>query len=205
MKRSAGFTLVELLVAVFITTILFALGYGAINQAVNNRDAIAANQDRVIAVQRAMRGFVQDFSQLAPRPVRQPLGDGYLPAIASEPQQPLIVSFTRGGWANPAGVQRAMLQRVRYRFENGTLYREYWPVLDATLDPPPRSHVVLDHVKSIRLRYMDGSRNWQDQWPANGSGSALSTQYLRARPIAVEVTLELDDWGKLTRLIEVPG
>lgn len=205
MKRGRGFTLVELLVAVFITAILFALGYGAINQAVNNRETIAANQDRVLAVQRAMRGFVQDFSQLAPRPVRQPLGDGYVGAIVSEPQPPVLATFTRGGWANPAGVQRAMLQRVRYRFENGTLRREYWPVLDATLDPPPRSHVVLEHVKSVRFRYMDASRNWQEQWPANGVASGVSMRDLRSRPIAVEVTLELEDWGKLTRLIEVPG
>lgn len=204
MKATRGFTLVELLVAVFITAILFALGYGAINQAVQNRTTLEQAQDRVLAVQKAMRTFVQDFSQLVPRPVRQPLGEGYLPALQSGSTSELV-AFTRGGWTNPAGVQRAALQRVRYRFDDGKLFRDYWSALDATLDPPPRSQVLLDKVKSVKLRYMDGSRAWQDTWPAAGTGGSTSMRDLRGRPIAIEVTLELEDWGKLVRLVEVPG
>ncbi len=204
MKRSTGFTLVELLVAVFITAILFALGYGAINQAVQNRTGLGQAQDRVLAVQKAMRSFVQDFSQVVPRPVRQPLGEGYLPALQSGSASDLV-AFTRGGWTNPAGVQRAALQRVRYRFEKGELRREYWSVLDATLDPAPRSQVLLDQVKSVRFRFMDSTRNWLDRWPANETSSVAPMRELRARPIAVEITLELEDWGTMTRLIEVPG
>ena len=76
-----GFTLIELMVAVFITAIVLAMGYGAINQALNNHDALDARQERLLAVQTTMRLFAQDFTQLAPRPVRQPLGDGWLPAL----------------------------------------------------------------------------------------------------------------------------
>lgn len=202
--RPKGFTLIELLVAVFITTILFAMGYGAINQAVANRQAIEQAQDRVLAVQRTMRSVVQDFSQLVPRPVRQPVGDGYLPALASG-QSPVLVTFTRGGWANPVGLQRATLQRVRYRFEAGSLRRDSWSALDATLDPPPRSQVLLDKLRSVRLRFMDANHVWQDQWPAPGAPAASTLRELRFRPIAVEITLELEDWGVLTRLVEVPG
>jgi general secretion pathway protein J len=157
-----------------------------------------------MAVQHTMRVLVQDFSQLAPRPVRQPLGEGFLPAIQSGSTAERV-SFTRGGWANPAGVQRSTLQRVRYRFENARLTREYWPVLDATLDPPPRSEVLLEHVKAVRLRYLDAGRNWQEQWPATGSLPGAALRELRNRPLAVEVTLELEDLGKLIRLVEVPG
>ncbi|MEN9706283.1 MAG: hypothetical protein RLZZ393_2162 [Pseudomonadota bacterium] len=205
MKARRGFTLVELLVAVFITALLFAMAYGAINQAVANRAAIEQTQDRALAVQRAIRTLVQDFSQLAPRPVRQPLGDGYLPAISSVSQPPNLVVFTRGGWPNPAGVQRSALQRLRYHFEDGKLSRDYWPVLDATLDPPPRNETLLEGVRSVRIRYMDAARNWQEQWPFNGNPSGLSPLDLRIRPVAVEVTIELEDWGRISRLIEVPG
>ena len=204
MNRARGFTLVELLVAVFITTILFALGYGAINQAVQNRTTLERAQDRVLAVQKAMRTFVQDFSQLVPRPVRQPLGEGYLPAIQSG-SPPELLSFTRGGWTNPAGVQRSTLQRVRYRVEEGKLHRDTWIALDATLDPQPRSQVLLEQVKSVKLRFMDASRAWVDRWPAIPATSGAPLRELRGRPIAIEITVELDDWGTLTRLIEVPG
>jgi general secretion pathway protein J len=204
-KRPHGFTLVELIVAVFITAIVFALGYGAINQAVKNRTALESTQDRLIAVQGAIRGILQDFSQLAPRPVREPLGEGYQPAIFADARSPALVTFTRGGWSNPAGVQRSTLQRVRYVFEDGTLRREYWTEVDATLDPKPRSRVLLDHVKQVRLRYMDDGRTWRDQWPPMGVTAAPTPRDLRWRPIAIELTLELEDWGTLTRIVEVPG
>ena len=44
-----------------------------------------------------------------------------------------IVALTRGGWSNPAGLQRPGLQRVAYFLENSTLRREHWNVLDPTL------------------------------------------------------------------------
>lgn len=205
MNAARGFTLIELLVALFITAIVATLGYSAINQAVDNREIVQQRQDRLIAVQATMRLFVQDFAQLAPRPVREPLGEGYQPAISSDTRSGALVSLTRGGWSNPARVPRTTLQRVRYLLKDGHLRREYWTVLDATLDPPPRSRELLDRVKSVSFRYMDDSRTWRERWPPQLLTTEPTPKDLRWRPIAVEVTLELDDWGKLVRLIEVAG
>jgi general secretion pathway protein J len=207
MKRStaiAGFTLIELMVAVFITAILLSMGYGAVNQALGDREALNSRQERLLAVQTAMRLLSQDFTQLAPRPVRQPIGDGWLPAIIGAPGANSIVTLTRAGWANPAGIQRPALQRVTYILENGTLRREHWPVLDAVLTTTTVRRELLDKVKSITLRYMDVSFQWRDQWPQPALAGD-PTSNLRLRPIAVEVTLELEDWGKLVRVIEVAG
>src|ERR1700691_1468348 len=78
-----GFTLIELMVAVFITAIVLAMGYGAVNQALQNREALDAREERLHAVQTTMRILTQDLTQLPPRPVRQPIGDGWLPALQS--------------------------------------------------------------------------------------------------------------------------
>ncbi len=46
--------------------------------------------------------------QLEPRPVRQPVGDGWLPALLGNPDptaQPML-QLSRGGWENPTGLQR---------------------------------------------------------------------------------------------------
>jgi general secretion pathway protein J len=122
------------------------------------------------------------------------------------------VSFTRGGWTNPVGLQRSELQRVSYAVSNGQLIRQYSPVLDATLDDNSVARALLDHVQSFSLRFMDAGHNWQTQWPAanpggalaGGAGTAMDPQ-LRTRPVAVEVTLQLDDWGLIVRDIEVGG
>lgn len=209
-----GFTLVELMVALFITAILFAMGYGAINQVLGNTAALEAQQARLLAVQTTMRTFAQDFEQATARPVRQPVGTEWEAAFESASQSqgqkvPALVTLTRGSWANPAGVQRPALQRVSYSFENNVLTREHWPVLDTTLASEPIRRELLTGVKSIAFRYMDAPGHWTDRWPgpSTQAGQSMSNQPERSqlkRPLAVEMTLELEDWGEIVRLFEIP-
>jgi general secretion pathway protein J len=93
---------------------------------------------------------------------------------------------------------------VSYILEDGTLRREHWPELDATIQTPTVRRELLDKVKSVTLRYMDVSFNWRDQWPPPMLAGD-PTANLRLRPVAVEVTLELEDWGKIVRVIEIPA
>jgi len=46
--RSRGFTLIELLVALFIAAVMFAMGYGAIHQALVGHETIKQQQDRMV-------------------------------------------------------------------------------------------------------------------------------------------------------------
>jgi general secretion pathway protein J len=207
-RRARGFTLLELLVALFIAALMFAMGYGAIQQGLNSHETLKAQQAHLLELQTAVRLLEQDFAQLAPRPVRQ--------AVGSEPAQPAlqggvpgtqpIVALTRDGWANPAGLQRPGLQRVAYFLENGTLRREYWNVLDPTLASTTARRELLKHVKTFSIRYLDVNRQWQEQWPPATStvmvGSSLELM-LRERPLAVEITLDTEDWGKIVRIIEI--
>jgi general secretion pathway protein J len=211
--RRRGFTLIELLVALFIAALMFAMGYGAITQALTSRDSLRQQQAHLLELQTAVRVMEQDFVQLAPRPVRQAVGEEPAqPALLGAPPgtqgvQP-IVALTRAGWANPAGVQRTGLQRVAYVLEDGTLKREYWNVLDPTLASGTAKRDLLTHVKSVSLRYMDVNHTWQEQWPPLTStvlvGPAMEAT-LRERPIAVEITIDSEDWGKLVRIIEIAG
>jgi general secretion pathway protein J len=162
--------------------------------------------------------------------VRNLIGDGYLPAVSAAQNNTIgslgttlssgvsgfsssssinattpLLTFTRGGWTNPAGIQRSELQRVSYSIEKGTLIRQYYPVLDATEAVQPIKRTLLDHVKNFSLRFMDAGHNWQNGWPPITSGAGATSALPRLRPVAVEVTIELDDWGVLVRHIEVAG
>jgi general secretion pathway protein J len=206
--RSRGFTLIELLVALFIAALMFAMGYGALRQALTSHEALKEQQAQLVALQSAVRIIEQDFVQLAPRPVRQAIGnEPAQPALQGSPPgaQP-IVALTRAGWANPAGLQRPGLQRVAYYLENGTLRREYWDVLDPTLASTTEKRDLLTHVKTLTIRYLDVSRNWQEQWPPATSTTLVGQPLeavLRERPLAVEITLDTDNWGKIVRIIEI--
>jgi general secretion pathway protein J len=204
-REESGFTLIELLVAVFITAIVFAMGYGAVNQAVNNREALEERQERLLAVQTTMRVIAQDMNQIAPRAVRNASGNTMDPVLETANSAQPFVQFTRGGWANPAGVQRPTMQRVAYFFEDNTLRREHWPVADPLLSVERQKRELLKGVKSVTFRYMDVTRQWREVWPPQSAVTNNTTLNQRVRPIAVEVTLDLDDWGKITRIFEVPG
>jgi general secretion pathway protein J len=201
MKRQQGFTLVEIMVAVLIAAILAVMAFEAMQESLASRDRIKASAQRLQSLQFAMRSLVQDFSQLNPRPVREPLGEGYQPALVGGNE----VLLTRAGWMNPVGLERTTLQRVRYALRDGSLVREYWTVLDAQLEPAPVARQLLDGVTTFSLRYMSDGRTWQSTWPPPALGAVRTEREQRWRPIAVEITLELQDMGRLTRIVEVAG
>ena len=218
--RACGFTLVELLVALFITTILFAMGYGALTQALTSRKEVEEQTVRLSALQQALRVMEQDFELMQPRPVRDPLGNGYQNPLVANQNAPggtgaavggasqeglALLSFTRGGWANPAGLPRSELQRVSYLLRDGRLIRQHLPVLDATAADAFEERDLLDQVEALSFRFMDESLAWSDSWPTPTLQRQPAATLLRARPVAVEITLRLRDYGVLTRIVEVAG
>lgn len=199
-KTVRGFTLIELLIAISIFVVIGVLAYGGYNNSVKQAEIARAAMKRMEQVQTTVRLLSQDFEQLAPRPVRDVLGDGRLPALFSDGKGQTLFSLTRAGWTNPSGLQRATLQRVSYVLEKDKLRREHFTVLDATLANEPVKRELIDRVKSVQVRFMDNQKQWQQQWPPLAAAPATVA---RLRPIAVEVTLELEDFGEITRLIEV--
>ena len=155
--------------ALFIAAIMFAMGYGAINQgAQQSRVAEGAAGAPAAAADRRCRLLEQDFVQAAPRPVRaagRRRAGSSARMLGGTPGTQPVVALTRAGWSNPAGLQRPGLQRVAYFLENGTLRREYWDVLDPTLASTTAKRDLLEHVKSFTIRYLDAQRNGSRQWP----------------------------------------
>ena len=76
-------------------------------------------------------------------------------------------------------------------------------MLDSLVTTTLVKRELLDGVKDVTFRYMDVSRQWRDQFPPQAQVGA-QLQNLRMRPIAVEVTLDLEDYGKIKRIFEVP-
>jgi general secretion pathway protein J len=197
-----GFTLIELLVAMSIFVVVGVLAYGGYNNSVKQTEIARTAMKRLAQVQNTVRVLTQDFEQLAPRPVRDVVGDNRLPALMSMTKGEQLFSLTRSGWTNPGGLPRATLQRVTYVLEDDKLRREHFTVLDATLSNEPVKRELIDHVKAVKVRFMDNQRQWQEQWPPLNAAPQTIT---RLRPLAVEVTLDLEDLGEVVRVIEVGG
>ncbi|MGH8397289.1 MAG: type II secretion system minor pseudopilin GspJ [Gammaproteobacteria bacterium] len=198
--KTHGFTLIELLVAVAIFAVIAALAYGGLDSVIHQREQTDSAMNRLRTVQQAMNIMTRDFSQLEPRPVRDPLGGALLAAFISTPQNLPPVSFTRGGWSNPLADVRSTEERVAYQLDNGKLERLSWPELDTAPQTQPTKQTLLTDVTALDLSFMDTSGQWQQQWPPL---NVVSSAYLAQLPHAVQVTITLKDLGRLTRIIEV--
>lgn len=190
--------MIEILVSVAILTIVSVMAYGGYSELTHQAEIANDRMQRVRAVQTAMLKLAQDFEQLESRPVREPLGAGMQPALRADTRTGSLVQLTRAGWSNPAGVGRSTLQRVEYKLEGPVLYREQHAALDSVLNDEPVRIALLDKVRAVRFEFLDVQQQWSTEWPKLGAATGL-----RGRPLAVKIELELEDWGTITRLVEV--
>jgi general secretion pathway protein J len=196
-RRSSGFTLIEVLVAMAIFGVMSMLAYMSLGQTLANAEMLTERIDRLQAVQRTMRFLSNDLVQAAPRPVRLELGDSMGSAVLTSLSGEFALELTHGGWGNPAGLPRGTLQRSAYRLEDDELVRYHWNVLDRTFANEPVANILLDDVESLLFRYLDTDGEWSEVWPP------LAQPGIRSRPRAVEIVLTLADEGEIRRLLEV--
>ena len=200
---SAGFTLLELLVALAIFGLLAAMSYGGLQAVLEQQSSTELAADRLGALQKMYLIMQRDIEQIVPRTVRDEYGDAQQPLVGGDALQ-----LTRGGWRNPAGRQRSTLQRVgyAYNYDDEQLMRYTWSVLDRAQDSEPLEQPLLEDVESMQLRYLDGNDKWQDQWPDAAAGiNADPADTLPELPQAVEVTIEHNRFGTIVWLFQLPG
>ena len=198
-----GFTLLELLVALAVFSIMAVAAYSGLRNVLYTRAAVEEQNRRLAAVQLAVYRLEQDIEQATPRGVRDEYG---------EPQGALLggkltddrLTLTRAGWDNPLGQPRASLQRVAYRLRDGRLWRLHWPVLDRGGLIEPRETLLLDRVRDFKVQFLDQD-DWRDDWPPPSSSTDDRKPDPDRLPRAVEIRLTLEDWGEITRLLPLPG
>ena len=194
--RDAGFTLVEMLVALAMFGFIAAAGVAILAHAADNRDVVSARMDRIAELQRSRVLLASDLGQVAMRRVRgadgTPARHAFAGATSGALDGVVLFAFVRRGWSNPDAEPRASMQHVEYRLVDGRLERSARMALDGAAPGEPQ--VVLRGIRAatVRYRYRD---QWSDGWP--GGAEAL--------PQAVGLGLDLDGVGEVEQLFLLPG
>lgn len=198
--KQAGLTLLELIVALMVFSVLSLTAYSALSSVVAAKQQSEQHAARLADLQRMFLWMTRDLEQVVARKIRDEYGQQEYAFVA--PQMEYQLAFTRTGWMpNPVGPQRSQLQRVAYSLNSDNqLVRTYWSVLDRAEIEKEVDVVLLDNVQRLEFRYLDGNGEWQPQWPVNQILQPGEPEL----PRGVAVEIEAVPWGRISRLFVLP-
>ena len=162
-----GFTLIEILSALLVLSLLALMSYRGLGAVLDAREHTRNETDKWRRVASFFARFERDVQLAAPRPVRSitSTSTGTAPPwrgeVSAEEQSRL--EFSR--FAATEGVDTA--RRIAYRLnEKNEVELWLWPGLDIAPDTLPARHPVLADVKTFELQYLNPGLVWVDVWPS---------------------------------------
>lgn len=191
----SGFTLLELLIAISVFAVMAAMAYGGLRTVLESKQLLDSRLEALVQLQSAFSLLRRDIEQAVMRAIRDEAG-APLPPFAgnnSNAEDGELLALTRAGWSNPRGMKRSTLQRVAYRWQEKTLHRVAWDVLDRVEDTGTVDIQLLGGVEAMRLRFLDERREWHTEWPPEEANNP-------ELPQAVELAVKLEGRGELLRL-----
>ena len=208
-----GFTLVEVLIAMAITTLISVVAYTGLSSALSGAESLRSASGRADDLNQTLAMLSRDLRQVVNRPVVDEFGQ-VVPALMGGEMAREPLALTRAGWHNSTAAPRSTLQRVRWWLEDERLWRGYFPVLDRTAGTEPVETEILEGVERFELRFLSSlsavesdrndvidRRNWRDSWIADLSQPGQ----MPSPPAAVEVLMEVAGLGELRRTYVLPS
>ena len=196
-NKTAGFTLLEVLIAIAIFSVISLSSFTLFNTVLNGDEISKARTTRDNELQRAFLLIERDITQMARRSIRlngeRPIESYILTTNDSFQADDQAITFVRHGWTNPGLLlPRSDMQTVAYRVVDETLERLHFNFVDAIVGEEPKVRPLITKVNTVSFEFYDG-KNWQMSW----SGKTL--------PAAIAIEINTIDFGSIRRQFLVPG
>ena len=199
-SKAQGFTLLEVLIALSLFAVLSAMAFGGLNQLLSQHQQLQHKQQRFVDLQSAIQVLERDFSQLAPRSIRDAFGDPQA-ALKGSSSPEFTYALRTKTWFNPHHAQGVLLQRIGYQLQGQKLWRSYHGQLDVAIGTTPVRYPLIDRVTAFKVRFLPAQTPWINFWPPLDSQGKAN---LKKLPRAIEIELTTADLGTITRILEIP-
>lgn len=178
----AGFTLVELMVALAIFALISVAGVTLLRSGSDLQIAVKSRLEDLSRTNRLANALESDLAQAVARPVREAAGQPVPAFIQSDTDVPgTLFGFVRAGWSNFDESPRAGLQRIAYALDGNALKRVAWPMLDGAMQS--EAAILVNDVRAAQIRFRDDAGAWRSDWTATDAN---------ALPRALELRLTID-------------
>ena len=166
--RSAGFTLVEVLLALAIFGVIAVLAYRATAALTDGEARLSAEAQRWRTLEALFTRFEADIRQAVPRGARarRAREPAWL-ALPADGAGNAALVFTRAGseFADEPGASPDSASATGCA---ATVEIAYWPQLDNADDVRPAVYPLADGVAAFRVAYLSRAGAWRDRWPLLG-------------------------------------
>ena len=202
--KQRGFTLIEILIAMAIFTLIGLASTGLLTTVIDSNDLSSERFEKLQQLQRAMVIIERDIQQAVPRPVRAE-GETQTVVMAGgevDDSDGDGIGFVRGGWHNPQlMLPRSTLQYVAYRLDEDRLERLYSNYVDNVIGYEPKTRTLLENIESFTVEFISAESSTDDSddlsWSESYQGEAL--------PTAVALEFVSKDFGLVRREFALTG
>jgi general secretion pathway protein J len=177
----AGFTLIEVLLAVAILALIAVLGYRAVAALSGSETKLAAEATRWRTLDLFFARLEGDLRQAMPRTARLSETREAAWIAAADAAGNSSLAFSRAG-PEFTLEPRSAGQRLAYRYRDGAVDVLYWASYDRPRGALPTAYTLLDGVARFQLAYLARDGTWADAWPRAGESEL-------PRAIRVRLTL----------------
>jgi general secretion pathway protein J len=193
--QSKGFTLIEIIVALFIFAILGTIAAIGLRAVIRTHKHLEKVDKNISQLEIAMTLMRRDLTQMTDRAITNTSGEE-LPALMVINNH--HIEFTTGGYANPfAASKRGTLQRVAYQLKNNKLVRLTWSAIDRPAHIEPSRRVMLNGVTHMNLSFFDNQKQIINVWTPDANVGTL--------PQAIIFTLKLRNHSTLQGVFPIVG
>ncbi|ARN75597.1 type II secretion system minor pseudopilin GspJ [Oceanicoccus sagamiensis] len=211
--QQQGLTLLEVLIALSIFSLIGIASYQVLNTTIQSQQATEVYSRLLSQRQKALMIIDRDLQQVLVRNIRNTTSDSV--SFLEVNQQNYPLEFSRGGHRNPLMLPRSSMQRIAYdigphpqsanrdsqHYRDGRRYlrRHIWPMLDREEDASAIVQVLLPDIATLSITVVS-EQGRHRQWPLPEEEGAEDTP---PEPLAIEMAVVNQAGDQFTRLYPV--
>lgn len=206
MRKNFGFTLIEILIALFIFSLIMGMIMHFLQVTQQQRRQTQRYEQEILSTEMTFTFLQNDLLQIINFPLQNIQGKSLTIFLGKKTCMwftryrkvtSLISSLTTD--RNKKNILPIDLERVAYCLKNKNLYRKVFFSREENpyISDKNLGDLLLTNVKNLSLRYLDATHIFHAQWPITHNSQTL--------PLAVQIQGVNKDLGKIHQLFVIPA